>query len=493
MEIVEAKSIVIPDSITPRFEKVKIAYVFLIGWSCSLIVFVLWSSRQLRPAADDYSIGSSTQSGPLAATLMYWNLWSGDVSSIFANVVLVGWPLQELPWSLGSSLPFIANGLMVAILLTTIVRASVVGMHSRSLFRMVSTIPFFLLAWWSFFWINRILNPENLQFHAEANATTFWQSVNITYVFVPSLIMWLIYKIYARSKKNQDSKWNYVIFFISGVFIGLSTPVIVTATLIYLMLQPISVWLDGRPLIDRNFSLWSTFVFTMVPSAVISNLSPGTQRRLTFLPDVELNRETILLLPPSIIPSLLDWWKTLFNQGMFATIVLVLAVAIMLEWRGFEFNSKFLREIANRIIIFSLIASIVVGVSEVFTYVAYWHRIFVHVSLWIGLVLLTFSYNSYLTRLRPQLSQIVFVSVLVMSFFTVAVFRMSGEISKRYEMWQVGPAPVEYVSDIEDTNGWQRDCYLKLVMQRGGPDRGTSSSLAIVETGRAVWETNCIS
>lgn len=464
------------DSRSPRFEKVRIVYVFLVCWACSLALFVLWSSRHLRPAADDYSFGQTAERGPLAAMGIWWNVWSGDMSSIFANVVLVGWPLQALPWSLGSSIPFIASGLMVAILLTSIVRASVVGRFSNSIFRVFTTIPFFLLAWWSFRWINRILNPDNLQFEAEASATTFWQNVNTGYVFMQSLIIWLLFVIYVRSKKYEDSKWNFAIFFLAGVLVGFSGAVIVVSILIYLMLLPIGAWLDGKRLTTRNLSLWSTFILAMASSAVVSNSSPGSQRRSTFLPDVEVNPDTISILMQTVIPSLMDWWKALFNQGMLATIVMVLVIAIMLVWCGYEFKSEFLQKIAMRVIVFSLISSIVVGFSEVFSYVAYWHRIGVHLILWIGVVLLAVSHSSHLTKLRPNLSQIVFVSTLVMTLSTMAVFRMSGEISERYERWQVGPAPMTHVTDIEDINGWQRACYLKIIMQRGGPDRGLTET-----------------
>jgi hypothetical protein len=119
-----------------------------------------------------------------------------------------------------------------------------------------------------------------------------------------------------------------------------------------------------------------------------------------------------------------------------------------------------------------VVLSIVVGYSQVFAYVAYWHRIGVQVILWMGMVLLSFSSCLQMIKLRPKLSQISFVFMVLMMVNTLAVFRMQGEISERYSRWQVGPAPTTHVTDIEHINGWQRACYLKIKDQRGGPDRG---------------------
>jgi len=361
---------------------------------------------------------------------------------------------------------------MVTIFLTTIVRASVVGKFSNSIFRAFWTIPFFLLSWWTFWWINKIQNPESVQFVATANATTLWQNVNTSYVFITSLIMLLLYVIYARSKKYEGSKWNFAIFSVSGIFVGFSGAVLSATILTYFMLLPIGTWLDGKRITTQNFSLWITFNLAMVISAVLSYFSPGTRYRATFFPNApEINLEVISGFRPTMIPSLLDWWRVLFSQGMFATIVMVLIIAIIQVWRGYEFENKFLQEIAVRLIVFSLILSVVVGFSELFTQEAYYHRIPVYLALWIGVMLLAVSCSSYLTRLSPNLSQIVFLSALGMAISTLAVFTMTDEISKRYEMWQVGPAPVAHIKDIEDDPGWQRDCYLELIMQRSGPAR----------------------
>ncbi len=450
----------------------RVVYYIVLVWAYLLTISVLWSSRHLRPAADDYSFGQTAEHGPVAAIGIWWNVWSGDVSSIFANVFLVGWPLQVLPWSLGSSIAFFASGLMVAISLVLIVRHSVFGIYSSSLWRIIPTIPFFLVSWWSFWWLNRMLNPNNSQFEAQASATTFWQNVNTSYVFLYVVTLLLLFGLGLISRKQNFTNLNLVIFLLSGILVGFSSAVIVASVLTLVLLLPISSWLDGKRLTKGNVLLWSLFTISMVAAAATSFLSPGSQRRKTFLPDVSLNNDSVSLMAQTMIPSLIDWWKALFNQGMLASAVMALLIAIILAWQGYEFRTNNLQITALQIIVFSVILSIVVGYSQVFAYTAYWHRIGVQVVVWVGIVLLSFSSFSHLIKLRPKLSQITFLLIVLMMINTMAVFRMQGEISERYSRWQVGPAPTTHVTDIEHINGWQRACYQEIKDKRGGPDRG---------------------
>jgi hypothetical protein len=317
-----------------------------------------------------------------------------------------------------------------------------------------------------------MLNPDNSHLEAQASATTFWQNVNTSYVFLYAITLLLLFKLDLISQRQNYTKWNLVIFLFSGIFVGLSSAVIVASVFLFVLLAPIGAWLDGKRLRKRNVFFWGLFNLGMLVAAVISFLSPGSQRRKTFLPDISLNMDTIALLTKSMIPSLVDWWKALLNQGILVSAAMALLIAILLAWQGYEFHIKNLQRTAFQIIAFSLILSIVVGYSQVFAYVAYWHRIGMQVVLWIGITILSFSTCLNLMKLRPRLSQLSFVLVVLMVVNTLAVSRMHDEISERYSRWQVGPAPTTHVTDIEHVNGWQRACYLKIKEQRGGPDRG---------------------
>jgi hypothetical protein len=282
----------------------------------------------------------------------------------------------------------------------------------------------------------------------------------------------MLFKLDLISQKPNYTRWNIVVFSFSGVLVGFSSSVIVASVLIFILLLPVGSWLDGGRIIKENVFSWSLFSLSMMTAAAISFLSPGSQRRKTFLPDVSINFDTVSILAQTMIPSLLEWWKAFFNQGMLVSVTLALFMAVVLYRQGYEIRTKDLQRIALQIIVFSVVLSIVVGYSQVFAYVAYWHRIGVQVILWMGMVLLSFSSCLQMIKLRPKLSQISFVFMVLMMVNTLAVFRMQGEISERYSRWQVGPAPTTHVTDIEHINGWQRACYLKIKDQRGGPDRG---------------------
>ena len=450
----------------------RVVYYIVLVWAYLLTISVLWSSRQLRPAADDYSFGQTAEQGPVSAIGIWWNVWSGDVSSIFANVFLVGWPLQVLPWSLGSSIAFFASGLMVSTSLVLILRGSIFGIAKNSLWSIVPIIPFFLVTWWSFWWVNRILNPDNKLFEAQTSAITFWQNVNTSYVFLYSIILLLVIKLDLISQKQNYTKWNFLIFFFSGILVGFSSAVIVASVLVFILLLPVNSWLDGKRLIKGNMLSWGLFTIAMVAAASISSNSPGSQRRQTYLRKLTIDEDTVPLMAKTMIPSLVDWWKALFNQGMLVSVVLALIMAVVLAWQGHEFRTKYLQRIAFHIIVFSVILSIIVGYSQVFSYPAWWHRIGVQVMLWIGMVIFSFSSCLWLIKLRPKPSQLTFVIVILMIVNSMAVFRMQSEISERYSRWQVGPAPISLITDIEHVNGWQRACYSEIKDQRGGPDRG---------------------
>ena len=450
----------------------RVVYYIVLVWAYLLTISVLWSSRQLRPAADDYSFGQTAERGPIAAIGIWWNVWSGDVSSIFANVLLVGWPLQALPWSLGSSIAFFASGLMVCTSLVLIVRGSIFGIAKSSVWSIVPVIPFFLVNWWSFWWVNRILNPDNKLFEAQTSAITFWQNVNTSYVFLYSFILLLLFKLDLISQKQNYTKWSFFLFLFSGILVGFGSAVIAASVLVFVLLLPINSWLDGKGLIRGNVFSWGLFTIAMVTAALISSSSPGSQRRQSYLREFTIDEDTVSLMAKTMIPSLVDWWKALFNQGMLLSVVMALLIAIILTWQGYEFRTIDLQRIAFHITVFSVILSIIVGYSQVFSYPAWWHRIGVQVMLWLGMVIFSFSSCLRLIKLHPKLSQLTFVIVILMMINTMAVFRMQGEISERYSKWQIGPAPISLITDIEHVNGWQRACYQQIKDERGGPDRG---------------------
>jgi hypothetical protein len=217
----------------------------------------------------------------------------------------------------------------------------------------------------------------------------------------------------------------------------------------------------------------------VILSSFVSYSSPGSQNRATNFPDISLNKNTFLQLLQTGFPSLSDWWKALANPGMLMSFALFLILAALLVLRGYGSNSQNIRKIAFGLIAFSLVQSLMNGMSEVFSYQAYWHRIQISTTLWLGVVALGFSLAPILLKIQIKTSYLFFASLFLTVVSTTAILQMSAEINSRYLRWEVGPAPTTYISDIEnevDRQGWQRISWLELRDQRGGPSRGLEPS-----------------
>ena len=76
-------------------------------------LLLLRTARKLRPVGYDYAIAVTASKGLFGGTLDYWEIWSGDVTQVFSNILLVGTPLVHAPWSLASAVPFAAAALAV--------------------------------------------------------------------------------------------------------------------------------------------------------------------------------------------------------------------------------------------------------------------------------------------------------------------------------------------------------------------------------------------
>ena len=454
------------------FRKIKILSFLAFTWAMLLIAYVTWVSRGLRPMADDYSHGVALHVGPFAAMLNWWNSWSGDMSSILANVLLVGWPLQTLPWSFGSSIPFLLSGLMVAVTLILILRVnSGLGRKLKAV-QLMYVLPVVLITWWSFWWVNKIMAPGDSFFESTATAVTLWQNVNVTYVFIPALNISLWLTIEKFRRRNQHVWWLAFSYILVGAFIGMSGVVFATSFVLFQMMVVIGIWINNGQFQTRTLVLWAIASIAVIVSALGSYFSPGSQLRSTVLPDVSINQVTTLKLMQTLAPALSDWWRSLASPGMLISVLTFLMISTVLAWSKYSIRSRDLRQLGLGLIIFSIVITLINGFSEVFSYPAYWHRIQGTLVLWLGISAITLSFGKEIAGTLSRLASLALICLLVSIVCTAAIFQMTVEISSRYRLWEAGPAPTTYISDIEDEDGWQRAAWIELRSQRGGPDRG---------------------
>jgi hypothetical protein len=468
------------DSAPPLIKgKTNFLLYALIAWGFVLAGYVAWGSRLLRPMADDYTHGAALSAGPIAAMSNWWNTWAGDMAAIFVNVMIVGWPLQVLPWSFGSSIAFLACGLMVSITLLLILRIQVLKEIKSNRFRVLFLLPVFIVIWLSHWWVNIAFNSSDPFFGSTGTAITLWQNVNATYVFIPAVNVFFWILIERLRKKHWKQLWLIIPYVLVGIFVGMSGAVFAVSVLIFLTLMILGSLFDSRKFEAHQFTLWVTFMGAVILSSFVSYSSPGSQNRATNFPDISLNKNTFLQLLQTGFPSLSDWWKALANPGMLMSFALFLILAALLVLRGYGSNSQNIRKIAFGLIAFSLVQSLMNGMSEVFSYQAYWHRIQISTTLWLGVVALGFSLAPILLKIQIKTSYLFFASLFLTVVSTTAILQMSAEINSRYLRWEVGPAPTTYISDIEnevDRQGWQRISWLELRDQRGGPSRGLEPS-----------------
>ena len=441
-------------------------------WVLILVLWVIWMSKGLRPIADDYSRGAGLTDGPITAVVNLWNSWAGDLATNLVNVVIVGIPLQYLPWSFGSSIAFLASGVMVSIVLLFVINSQTGTNKKLTIPKRLILLPLALVAWWSYWWVNKEFNPNDSFYESTTTSITFWQNVNATYVFIPSIGIFLWLVIERIRKKHPNNLQVLPLYFLVGFVIGMSGIVFAVSFMIFVTLMLIASWLDSRSPRAPQILIWASFITTVFLAALASHFSPGSQNRTTFLPKISLDNETILQLLHTVFPSLSDWLKSLVNPGMAISVIIIVIFATLLTLQGHSFDDQNLRQIGLGLIGFSLILFLVNGFSEVFAYAAFWHRIQGSTILWIGIVSLGVSFALRISKSQIKPSVLVFSGVVVSIVSTVAVLQMTLEISARSSLWESGPAPTTYIADIEDENGWQRVNWLILRNQIGGPDRG---------------------
>ena len=84
------------------------------GVAVSMVAFVIWTSRLLRPLADDYEIAVAANAGLIGSITGFWQSWSGAVTSTLSLTLFVGLPLRHLPWSVASAIPFLSSAILMA-------------------------------------------------------------------------------------------------------------------------------------------------------------------------------------------------------------------------------------------------------------------------------------------------------------------------------------------------------------------------------------------
>ena len=120
-----------------------------ISVATTIFIFVAYSARQLRPAADDYCFAVDSHAGVVGGALYWLENLSGFFTSIFLGMPFVGWPLLNLPCGIGSMVPFLLVAVLIGVLVAGLMRLS----SKRWSWVLILTVPGVAVAWWTYLWL----------------------------------------------------------------------------------------------------------------------------------------------------------------------------------------------------------------------------------------------------------------------------------------------------------------------------------------------------
>ncbi len=443
-----------------------------------MIAFVVWHSRALRPIADDYTIAASARDGLFAGLWQWWQTWSGDATAMFANVLLVGLPLQHLPWALASAVPFLVSALVMAGSIAWITtRSSPAGRRQPVKEVLLVLIPVLIVLWWAFWWSPVVTETGDSSASVLAQGITFWQNLNAAYVVTAASLVsaW----VFLESRSSRDRAWLLGGYLVVGIAAGMNGPVFALSALIILPVLACACLLRGRNPGRRRAIQWLLAEAGITLGAAAAHVAPGTQIRAELLPHpaVDLNLAMYFLrLPPS---ALRDWWNAVISPGTVLIFLVLGALAYLMTLRGRSYDPVRLTAYGAALLGFSLVLSLVNRASEVFAYVGWWHVLSARTVSWMGICCLAIALGTIGARRGRQsllLPVSVFAAFAALILVGASLIGMTDAIATRLPRWEVGPAPVEGISDIESDGNRFRTAWLELRETRGGPSRGIDES-----------------
>jgi len=418
----------------------------------SILIGVIWAGFSMRPIADDYGMGASAGLGIFGAVEFWWQNWSGSLSTIFLQVLLVGLPLYYLPWPVASLVPFLASSMLTSGLLTWIVATNLQGFSSKRPKGFGGTV-FFSLAmvmWWGFWWVSAVTTETDSSENLWPRAIAFWQIVNVGYVAVIVIAVW----IWLVLEKNFERFRNPVALFAfsaAGLIVGFMGPVVALSSAIFAGAIVAAKFFFG-PAKNRTFYLaTSVGMISLITAAVVDNLSPGSSRRSEALADPSIRELAVGLiqLPPK---ATMDFWLSISGIGTVVSFVTLGGFAVAMSWAGAGFSARKLARLGSGLLGFALVLAVVSRLGQLFSYEAWWHVMGVRTLVWLATSCLGIALGAYLQhRLRSNLlvpaSLIFTVTGLALSGSSLGL--MAYEVQSRLSAWNEGPASTTGIADIE--------------------------------------------
>ncbi len=450
-----------------------------------LSIYVIFMSRLFRPIADDYLVSAHSQNGPFQATWYWYQTWSGDLISGFNNSLLVGIPVLNFDWSISTAFPYwVTVTLLAFTILLTLSRVTVSLNFSKRWLIAVSALGIMLtnVMWISFWWTSPSLGSPNPEI---AVAATMWQNVTVNYVFDQYLFIFLMltsgfWKLHQLTFKNAA----YAILI--GIVAGLSGIVSGLTFLTLCIIGMIRFRFFGKFNRGSKIDLIKVksgnapFNFLLVVAAFcalalyVALNAPGLANRASVETDFSIPNKTLTVLINYVIaPALSSWYDGISSAGSFVVLFASIGVGAAATRRTSNSHLE-LRELHTIGAIFlsaSILESVFSRLSEAYSYPAYWHLVGPRSLMFTGILVTGLAIGFHFDSTLNYGIRILTFPVLIATSLLMlgSAFYFSSVIEERHQKWNLGPAPVFAVPDIDEA--WRYGCYLEISVIKSSPPR----------------------
>lgn len=481
------------EKVAQRLPQILLAIVT--GWAVGAAVIVGFFALRIRPIGDDYCLGSWAAQGVLNGVADVYLSWGGDLTLITTNILFAGMPIIYLPWPLVSFSAFLIAWFSVMGAVILIIKIFG-GVKPKVLLILA---PIILVSWWSFWWSRASIGTgpvrNDLRGSASLNDATVWEiwsgvtrltaqwlthSMNIQAAYVVGISLAVaLFALVSNGKAVRPAR-RATLAIIAGLAIGFSGPVLAASFAVTALVLSVFPKQD-RARLERR---WHFVLFSAVTgfAAVVSNLSPGTRARSQTVAEIqddlgvthfelsELFPRSLELVAWTFPRFLLEWAVAWGHIGTVVVISLLAAAAFLLDKSGLTMDRVQLRNAGAVLIFMSLVTSFFNRLSEGFAYPGVWHQIWATSLVFFGSCILGLALGAKLASVElattiKVLGGILLTLVVLTASWSLSV--MTNEISSRLEAWEVGPAPLPKIPDIEQRQG----CWKALSELRDVPAR----------------------
>ena len=442
--------------------KLKPLFLTLLVISSSQALYFLFNSRNLRPIADDYCHAAYAGLGFWSSFQAWYTTWASDVFAVIVNYLLMGFPIIYFPYSIASAVTIFSATVMITFLLYYLL------FKNLKIFSIIIFYPIVLMSFLSFWVTNTIFFKETI-FKNLSSMILHWQNINSQYTFLAALLVLIIFFLL---KTVSSQKYHWLLIFLLGFLSGTFGIVLVLTVFSVLVLYLIKPYL----LRDKNLFLRIILFSTgLALGLLFSYFSPGSQARAKILENNpnRIGLDFVALVNWTFPTAVIEWLQGILHFGSLVVVLFGLLAGFLSSHIALRRSFKELAESALTLFILSLFAAVLSQLSEAFTYVAFWHLVIPYLFIYFSLFLFSFLAGMQLDS-KFSMNKYLFVSVLTglaLGVSGLGVHKAVTEINERKERWQVGPAPVSGISDIENKEDWIFSCWIEMKKYKGYPDR----------------------